>query len=548
MAEATANLNNPMTALDRIPGMRQLILLLALASSIAIGVTAAFWLREPSYSVLYSNITDREAGEIIEILRNSEIPHELNTKSGAVLVAADRLHDARLKLAAQGLPRGAGFGMEIIEGESGFSTSQFMENARYHHAIETELARTIGSLRPIQFARIHLAEPKSTVFLRQKKQSSASVFLSLYPGRKLEDSQVRSIVHLVASSVPELESGQVTVVDQHGELLNSPSDSPEFEREARQFEQTRRLENTLVSRIHELLTPMLGPNRVRATVTADLDFTVREETQEIYNPNNAIVRSEEVSENRQTGSGLANGGIPGALSNQPPAQATSEQPPAATQNVTNTQAPVNESLKRTRNFEIDRTLSHTQEPTGIVTRLSVGVVVDDKRVLNEEGEMITEPLTNIELEEITNLVKGAVGFDEGRGDSVSISNSSFYQQPEPEPLEEPGLLENAGLRDIFKQVLSAALVLVVILGAVRPLLRSLSGNWSWSGTAAPASNALPASMAAGAGGAAAAMPIAEQPPAAPLTFDDKVSVARQAAENNPERVAQIVRSWVQSDG
>lgn len=543
MAEATANLTNPMTALDRIPGMRQLILLVALALSIAIGVTAAFWLREPSYSVLYSNITDREAGEIIEILRNSEIPHELDVKSGAVLVAADQLHDARLKLASQGLPRGAGFGMEIIEGESGFSTSQFMENARYHHAIETELARTIGSLRPVQFARIHLAEPKSTVFLRQKKQSSASVFLSLFPGRHLEGSQVRSIVHLVASSVPELESGQVTVVDQQGRLLNSPSDSPEFEREARQFEQTQRLENTFVSRIHELLGPMLGPNRVRATVTAELDFTVREETRELFDPDNAIVRSEEVSEDRQTGSGLSNGGIPGALSNQPPTQATADPAPAATKNVTNSQAPVSESVKRTRNFEIDRTLSHTQEPTGKVTRLSVGVVVDDKRVLNEDGEMVSEPLSNVELEEITNLVKGAVGFDESRGDTISISNSSFYQQPAPEPLEEPGFLENAGLRDIFKQLLSAVLVLVVILGAVRPLLRSLSGNWNWSGTAAPAPGALAATA-----GTAASIPAAAQPPAVPLTFDDKVTVARQLAENNPERVAQIVRTWVQADG
>jgi len=543
MAEATANLTNPMTALDRIPGMRQLILLVALALSIAIGVTAAFWLREPSYSVLYSNITDREAGEIIEILRNSEIPHELDVKSGAVLVAADQLHDARLKLASQGLPRGAGFGMEIIEGESGFSTSQFMENARYHHAIETELARTIGSLRPVQFARIHLAEPKSTVFLRQKKQSSASVFLSLFPGRHLEGWQVRSIVHLVASSVPELESGQVTVVDQQGRLLNSPSDSPEFEREARQFEQTQRLENTFVSRIHELLGPMLGPNRVRATVTAELDFTVREETRELFDPDNAIVRSEEVSEDRQTGSGLSNGGIPGALSNQPPTQATADPAPAATKNVTNSQAPVSESVKRTRNFEIDRTLSHTQEPTGKVTRLSVGVVVDDKRVLNEDGEMVSEPLSNVELEEITNLVKGAVGFDESRGDTISISNSSFYQQPAPEPLEEPGFLENAGLRDIFKQLLSAVLVLVVILGAVRPLLRSLSGNWNWSGTAAPAPGALAATA-----GTAASIPAAAQPPAVPLTFDDKVTVARQLAENNPERVAQIVRTWVQADG
>ncbi|MDH3511591.1 MAG: flagellar basal-body MS-ring/collar protein FliF [Gammaproteobacteria bacterium] len=543
MAEATANLTNPLAALDTIPGMRQLLLLVGLALSISIGVTAAFWLRAPTYSLLYSNISDREAGEIVEFLSNSEIPHELDRKSGAVLVAADKLHEARMKLASQGLPRGTGVGMEMMDGDSGFSTSQFMENARYHHAIETELARTIGSLRPVQYARVHLAEPKSTVFLRQKKQPSASVFLSLFPGRHLEESQVRSIVNLVASSVPELESGQVTVVDQQGRLLSSPSDSPEFEREARQFEQTRRLESTYVSRIHELLSPMLGPNRVRATVTADLDFTVREETRELFDPDNAIVRSEEVSENRQTGAGLLSGGIPGALSNQPPTEAAEEQAQGPAENAKTSKAPLNESSKRTRNFEIDRTLSHTQEPTGKITRLSVGVIVDDKRVIDADGETISEPLSTTELEEITNLVKGAVGFDESRGDTVSISNASFYQPPEPEALEEPGFLESMDLRGILKQVLSAALILVVILGAVRPLLRSLSGNWSWSGAAAPVSNALPRSA-----GGAAAMPAAEQPPPAPLSFDDKVSVARQLAEKNPERVAQIVRSWVQADG
>ena len=458
MAEATANVTNPLAALDSIPGMRQLLLLVGLALSISIGVTAAFWLRAPTYSLLYSNISDREAGEIVEFLSNSEIPHELDRKSGAVLVAADKLHEARMKLASQGLPRGTGVGMEMMDGDSGFSTSQFMENARYHHAIETELARTIGSLRPVQYARVHLAEPKSTVFLRQKKQPSASVFLSLFPGRHLEESQVRSIVNLVASSVPELESGQVTVVDQQGRLLSSPSDSPEFEREARQFEQTRRLESTYVSRIHELLSPMLGPNRVRATVTADLDFTVREETRELFDPDNAIVRSEEVSENRQTGTGLLSGGIPGALSNQPPTEAAEEQAQGPAENAKTSKAPLNESSKRTRNFEIDRTLSHTQEPTGKITRLSVGVIVDDKRVIDADGETISEPLSTTELEEITNLVKGAVGFDESRGDTVSISNASFYQPPEPEALEEPGFLESMDLQGILKQVLSAALI------------------------------------------------------------------------------------------
>jgi len=211
---------NPFAGLANVPGGRQMLLLVGLSLSIAIGVTAAFWLREPSYELLYSNLSDRDVAEVMDALRAEATPYRLD--NGSLLVPSKDVYNARLRLSSQGLPRGAGFGLEIIEGESTFSTSQFMENARYHHALETELARTISNLQPVQGARVHLAMPKPTVFLRKNDKPSASVFLDLFPGRVLEEPQVNSIVHLVASSIPQLESSRVTVVDQRGSLLNSP--------------------------------------------------------------------------------------------------------------------------------------------------------------------------------------------------------------------------------------------------------------------------------------------------------------------------------------
>lgn len=562
MAETTALTVGPLTTLDRVPGMRQLAMLLALAVSVSVGVTAAFWAREPGYSLLYSNISDRDAGEIVAVLSTSEIPYELDRKSGAILVAGDRVQDARLKLAGQGLPRGTGFGLEIMEGDNGFSTSQFMENARYHHALETELGRTIANLRPVQSARVHLALPKNTVFLRQKRKPGASILVYLFPGRTLEQTQVASIVHLVASSVPELEAGSVTVVDQHGRLLTTPQGAAGMAQNTQQFEYLRMIEDSYAQRIVDLLTPMLGANRVRATVSAELDFTVREETVEAFDPSRQAIRSEQLSQETRTGSGAAgSSGVPGALSNQPPepvpeAPAEAAQPPVpgAEEEATKAEpppAPKSETRRSTRNFELDRTLSRTVQPTGSVQRLSVAVLVDNKRVTNDDGELVSEALTTTELEELTRLVREAVGFDEERGDSVSVSNVSFFEEVMPE-IEEPGMLDSPAVRDGIRQVLWAVLLIALGLGIIRPIVRSLSAGLTGSGMAVAGGQGRVMQMAAAAPAAAGAMGSAmaatmEVPPQAPLSFDDRVNVARQLAERNPERVAQIVRGWVHTD-
>ncbi len=543
MATADNQFVNPFAQLTRMPGMRQLLILIGLAASISIGVTAAFWMSNPGYTVLFSNVSDKEASEIVNALGSAGIPYKLDNNSGAVTVPAEQVHAARLKLAEQGLPKSSGFGLEIMEGGSSFSTSQFMENARYQHALETELARTISSLQPVQSARVHLAVPKSTVFLGKKQAPGASVLLQLYGGRSVTDAQVSAIVHLVASSIPELEASKVTVVDQSGRLLNSPEDSTELGLSTRQLDYVHRVEDSYVKRVENLLVPMLGAGRVRTTVTAEVDFTQREETQELYDPE-TVVRSEQVAEERARGTGLL-GGIPGALSNQPPppAQAAAATPnPAIPADAANAQAaaaapaaPDNESIRRTRNFEMDRTLSHTKQPFGGIQRLSVAVLIAEKTITDDEGNVVPEKLDDAELEAMTKLVRDAVGYDEKRGDTVSVSSMAFWQPPEnTAPADEPGFLQSPAVQSYAKQGLAAALVLIVVLVLVKPLLRALAGG-------APAAAGNQAALA-GPGGNFAA------DPRMPLSYDDKVSVARQLADKNPERVAQIVRAWVQSDG
>ena len=470
MATEDSKLTNPFAPLARMPGMRQVLVLVGLAASISIGVTAAFWMQDPGYTVLFGNISDKESSQVINVLGSASIPYELDARSGAIKVPSSQVHQARLKLAEQGLPKSSGFGLEIMESAGGISTSQFMEGARYHHALETELARTIGSLQPVQSARVHLAVPKTTVFLGKKQRPSASVLLQLYAGRSLSDSQVAAIVHLVGSSIPDLEPNQVTVVDQSGKLLNSPEDGSDLGLSARQLDYVRRVEDSYVARIENLLVPMLGPGRVRTTVTTELDFTQREETQELYDPE-TVVRSEQVSEDRSSGLGLA-GGIPGALSNQPPPSPALTSTPAApaadgavpaeastaAAAATVAAVPGNESVRRTRNYEMDRTMSHTKQSVGAVKRLSVAVLIDEKRVTAEDGTVTSVKVPADELEAIRKLIRDAVGYDPSRGDTVSVSSMPFYQGP-PIEVEEPGLLQNPAVQTFGKQGLAAILIL-----------------------------------------------------------------------------------------
>jgi flagellar M-ring protein FliF len=362
-------------------GMKPIMLLVGVAAAIAAGVGVALWTKGPTYGLLFAGLTNQDSSQVVQALDAAKVPYKLDPGSGAISVPADQVQSVRLQLAGQGLPEGDDAGFAVMSKDPGFGVSQFMENARYQHALETELARTITSLQAVGGARVHLALPRQSAFVRDRQPPSASVFLQLKPGRRLESEQVTAIINLVASSVPELEAGQVTVVDQQGRLLSSPgSDDPLGSLPTKQFEFARRLEEDYVQRIEQLLTPLVGAGRVRAQVAVDVEMGVTEEAREKYTPESAVVRSENLSEQSST-NGSGPQGVPGALSNQPPVPGVVLPPgQAAGAQAAATAAgtePQSQSKQTTRNYEIDRTVSHTRLPAGRLKRLSVAVIVDN---------------------------------------------------------------------------------------------------------------------------------------------------------------------------
>jgi flagellar M-ring protein FliF len=538
------SLNAQIVGLSRLPLLRQLGAMIGLAGAVALGVAVVLWSREPGMRPLFTQLTDKDQARIVEELSKANIPHKIDPSSGAVMVAEKHAHEARLKLASQGLPKGANAGYEMMASGSNFGTSPLVETARYQHALEGELARSIQTIRTVQNARVHLAIPKQSSFLRNRQNPSASVVVNLYPGRNLDEGQVAAIVHMVASSIPGLDTNRVTVVDQSGRLLTAREGMNEMQMSASQFDHTRRTEEAYARRIETILTPIIGPGGVRAQVSLDMDFTVTEQTQESFTPDPAKLRSEQVAEERTLPGNGANG-IPGALSNQPPGPASvpeTNRNAGANANASNAakaaesaESTANTSRRATRNFELDRTISHKREAPGRIKRLTVAVVVDNKQVVDEDGEVTRVALKPDELERLNLLVKEAVGFSAERHDSVQVTNIPFTVPPPPEELPEPSLLEQPWVWDAGKQVLGGALVLFILFGVLRP----------WLNTLATRPLPVPASPAfAHGGGASGALPA----PGGPQGYEAQLSTAKQVAAQDPKRVAQVVKNWVTTDG
>jgi flagellar M-ring protein FliF len=538
--------------------LRPLLLLLGIAAAVAAGVTVVLWWRGPSWSLLYGNLSDSDANSVVQALQTASIEYKLDAGTGAIMVPAERVHDARLQLAGQGLPQGKNSSVELMSKDPGFGVSQFMENARYQYALEGELARTISSLQAVEAARIHLALPQQSAFVRDRRPASASVLLQLRPGNRLQAEQVSAIVHLVASSIPELDSDNVTVVDQQGRLLSSPKNS-EAAVTAEQFEAAHRIEDTYIQHIEQLIAPLVGDGRVHAQVTVDLDAGATEEAHEQYKPDGAVVRSEQSAEEISHSGSAAGGGIPGALTNQPPAggvaAAASPKPaaaPAGSAGAKNdaaakaeasaaaaasaaTATPENTSKQSTRNYEIDRTVSYSRQPAGRVKRVTVAVLVDNIRQVGADGKAAERPLTKPEMEDITRLVKDAVGFNESRGDSVNVVNQPFLPlvtetlKPEVIPL-----WQRPWVRDVARLILGALVLVALALGVLRPLIKNLSAH-----TLSPAPELLPAG--------ARAQDERSAPPASPsqsLAYEQQLVQARGLVTQDPKRVAQVVRTWV----
>jgi flagellar M-ring protein FliF len=541
--------------------LRPLLLLLGVAAAVAVGVTVVLWWRGPNWNLLYGNLSDSDASAVVQSLQTAGIEYKLDSHSGAIMVPAERVHDARLQLAAQGLPEGKSGGFDIISKDPGFGVSEFMESARYQYALESELARTIASLQAVEAARVHLALPQQSAFVRDRRAPSASVLLQLRRGHRLEAEQVSAIVHMVASSVPELESDRVTVVDQEGRLLSAPK-SAEAAATAEQFEAAHRIEDTYIARIEQLIAPMVGDGRVRAQVTVDLDSGASEEAHEQYKPESAVVRSEQTAEESSRNGG-AGGGIPGALSNQPPAggvavpagnnkPAAPPAPAAGTAGAPGAAAaaataaasaaaaaamPESSSKQSTRNYEIDRTLSYSRQPAGRIQRVTVAVLVDNVHAPSADGKPATQALKPEQLEDITRLVKNAVGFDEKRGDSVNVVNAPFLEEGETLQPEVVPIWQQPWVRDVARLVLGALVLIALALGVLRPLIKSLGTSTVIAG--APARELTAEQQQAAAESAAESAPAA-----ASLAYEQQIANARNLVAQDPKRVAQVVKTWV----
>ncbi len=539
-----------------LPAVRQVGLMVGLAASVALGVAVVLWSQQPTFGLLYGNLADEEISQVLDALQQAGIPYKLDDNSGAILVPADDVYQARLKLASQGLPRGSTGGFDLLSRQQELGTSQFIEQARYHHALEVELARSISSLRYVKSARVHLAIPKRSVFLRKRQAPSASVVVELYPGRTLEPGVVESIVHLVSSSIPNLKPDEVTVVDQTGRLLTGRDRDPGMQLNNSQFEYTRNLERNYVERIEALLEPLVGRGRVRAQVSAKLDFTVTEQTRESFDPERVAIRSEQIEEDKQAQMDQAMG-IPGALSNKPVPGGTLEQVDAqvAPEDV------VSDRRRATRNYEVDRTISHTRHPSGRLERLSVAVLVDYRQSVDDKGNVQRVPLSQQELDKITGLVRNAVGFEEARGDSVTVLNLSFKEEA-LEPIPEPPLWEQPWFWNLVKQGLAALAVLFLIFGVLRPMMRGLAhhgaaarGGEGGAEEGREAQLEGPERTAAGRlagpdGEGQAALPGAEgENPAleGPDDYQRKVEAVTSFAAEDPVRVAKVVQGWMAND-
>ncbi|KQQ75799.1 flagellar MS-ring protein [Xanthomonas sp. Leaf131] len=554
---------------DRVRSLqitRKLTMMAMIALAVGAGLAVFYWSQKPGYQSLYTGLDDKGNAEAADLLRTAQIPYKIDQNTGAISVPQDRLYDARLKLAGSGLTgKETGGGFELMEKDPGFGVSQFVENARYQHALETELSRTIGTLRPVREARVHLAIPKPSAFTRQRDVASASVVLELRGGQGLERNQVDAIVNLVASSIPDMTPERVTVVDQSGRMLSIADPNSDAAQHAAQFEQVRRQESSYNQRIRELLEPMTGAGRVNPEVSVDMDFSVVEEARELYNGEPAKLRSEQINDTSTSATGPQ--GPPGATSNspgQPPAPAANATagapgtPAAANGQAAAPAAPTESSKSATRNYELDRTLQHTRQPAGRIKRVSVAVLLDNVPRPGAKGKIVEQPLTAAELTRIEGLVKQAVGFDAARGDTVSVMNAPFVREAVAGE-EGPKWWEDPRVQNGLRLLVGAVVVLALLFGVVRPTLRQLTGvtvvkdkqrKGGNDGTPQSADVRMVEDNDLMPGLEEDTAQIGQErktPIALPDAYEERMRVAREAVKADSKRVAQVVKGWVASE-
>ncbi|HDL7748876.1 TPA: flagellar M-ring protein FliF [Yersinia enterocolitica] len=554
------------TTLARLRANPKIPLLIAAAAAVAILVALMLWAKSPDYRVLYSNLNDRDGGDIVTQLTQLNIPYRFADNGGALLIPADKVHETRLRLAQQGLPKGGAVGFELLDQEK-FGISQFSEQVNYQRALEGELARTIGTLGPVLNVRVHLAMPKPSLFVREQKSPTASVTLALQPGRALDDGQINAIVYMVSSSVAGLPPANVTVVDQTGRLLTQ-SDSAGRDLNAAQLKFTNEVENRFQRRIETILAPMVGSGNVHAQVTAQVDFASREQTDEEYKPNQAAnqgaVRSQQVSTSEQLG-GTNVGGVPGALSNQPSATpvapievpqptpaagagaaanaanrpATAARQTAARQTATSS----NSRHDQTTNFEVDRTIRHTQQQAGMVQRLSVAVVVNYGS--DKAGKPIA--LSKDQLAQVESLTREAMGFSTVRGDTLNVVNTPFNATDDASGSNLPFWQQPS----FFDQLLNIGRYLLILLVAwilwrklVRPLIAK---KQEADKAAASVNNIVQAAQTTETAKQTKEELALRKKNQQRVSAEVQAQRIRELADKDPRIVALVIRQWMSND-
>jgi len=528
----------------------KLLLIVGIAVVIAVMIGSWLWTQQPDYRVLFANYQDKDGGAIVGALEQMNIPYKFSDGGGAILVPASQVHQARLKLASQGLPKGGNIGFELLETQK-FGVSQFVEQVNFQRALEGELERTIQSISAVEGARIHLAIPKSSVFVRDQQKPTASVMLNMHAGRTLDPQQVSAVVHLVASSVPELTVANVTVVDQNGNLLSDASKKQDSSSlDPSQLKYVDELQQNIVKRVESIIAPIVGSKNVHAEANAEVDFSTVEQANESYKPNqkpeDITMRSQQTSESLSSSSNSASG-VPGALSNQPPPPASA--PITAAAPATGAAAavaavattPTNSQKNSTTNFEVDKTVRYSQQSMGGVKRLSVAVVVNYKQVTGKNGKVINQPLTDAEKKQVSDLAKQAMGFSEPRGDSLTVVNSSFVETeteviPAVPMWKQPDTIETGKLA--LRYILGAVILFVLYRRLMKPMMVKLISE-------PKGPEQLTNQMD---GKTVDSQPVSEAQRQQNVTaYQNNLDQAKQIAKVNPKMVANIVTEWVSSN-
>lgn len=560
MASAPAISLNPSLS-QRLSGLDQaqrLRIGLGIALFIAIGVIGLVMGRQAEWRVLYANLADKDGGAIVAQLSQMGVPYKHADGGGAILVPADKVYDTRLRLASQGLPKGSVAGFEMMDANR-FGMTQFQERLAFQRGLEGELTRSIQALSSVQSARVHLALPNQNGFFREQQKPSASILVSLNAGRTLDRAQLAGIVHLVSSSVPEMNPAAVSVLDDTGKLLSTPAEGANGAGgggDAQQLQYVQQLEQLYSRRILDILEPVVGRQNVKAQVTAELDFSQTESTSESHKPNqtpdSTVIRSQQLMESSNGGAGGPPSGVPGATTNQPPGPASA---PINGSPQTLTAAggaaasgSVNGGSKRESiiNYEVDKTVRVVRGGTGIVKRISAAVVVNHQSVTDAKGKTVTTPLTDQQIEKMTALVRETIGFNKDRGDSVNLMNAPFAM--EKSVLAELPLWKQPELQDLARSfawpVGTLLFGVLVLLGVIRPALKALATSQPRRAVSIGQLDAVESEEPER---PQLAAPAKKNEPAGPTVGELALDDARKLTRDNPAAVANIVKSWINGE-